>query len=133
MRTHRSHIATFVGLAVVLAGFLLIGLAWDGAASENFVPAQFPYLISGGMAGIGFIIVGLTVILVQVLRNDSAVRDGQLGQLEERLTELQRALAPPDEYDPTVSGEYRPRPRATGNGEARTEEIRADGAWETAE
>jgi hypothetical protein len=133
MRTQRNHIATFIGLAIVLGGFVVIGLAWDGAAGENFVPAQFPYLISGGVTGIGLVILGLAIILVQTMRNDAVERDAQLARLEDRLTELQRVLSPPDEYDPSVSGEFRPRPRGADNGETPTKEVRTAGTWETAE
>jgi hypothetical protein len=133
MQKQRSHIAIFVGLAVALAGFVVIGLAWDGAAEQNFVPAQFPYLISGGMTGIGLVIVGLAVIFVQTMRNDAVERDAQLSRLEDRLTDLQRVVSPPDEYDPSVSGEFRPRPRTADNGEAATKEVPAAGSWETAE
>ena len=40
-----------LGIGLALLGFLLIFLGWNGAGSYDDVPAQFPYLISGGIAG----------------------------------------------------------------------------------
>ena len=45
---------------------------WNGAASSNFVPAQFPYLISGGLVGLGIVVLGSALLLVQNQRTDLA-------------------------------------------------------------
>lgn len=136
MSTQRSNIATFVGLGLAVIGFLVIGVAWDGAAQENWVPAQFPYLISGGIAGLGLVIVGVTVVIIQVLRHSALDRTIELERLTARVEDLHRSLAPADDYDPDVAGEFRPRPRAEPNGEAPTEQIPAGAggaSWERPE
>lgn len=110
--SRQTRIATYVGIALTGFGFLLIALAWNGAASFDYTPAQFPYLISGGLTGIGLIVVGVTVMIVQTMRQDGADRGAEMERLAEQIRELQVLLSPPDEYDPTMTGEYRPRPRA---------------------
>ena len=76
-----SPVATYVAIAVAVAGFVLIAAAWDGASERNFVPAQFPYLLSGGLVGLGLIVVGfsfLTGLVFGVLRiaNPDAAPEG---------------------------------------------------------
>lgn len=103
--------AIYFGIALAAAGFGVIGLAWEGAASLDYVQGQFPYLLSGGLAGLGLIIVGTTVMVVQVLRRESARRAADLERLTAAVAALHAALSPADPFDPGVSGEYRPRPR----------------------
>lgn len=136
MNSQRNNIATFVGLGVAVLGFLVIGVAWDGAAEQNWVPAQFPYLISGGLTGLALIIVGVTVVIIQVVRQSALERTIELERLTARVEDLHRFLAPADEYDPVVAGEFKPRPRAEVNGEAPTEQIPAaagSSQWERPE
>jgi hypothetical protein len=60
------------GVALVVAGFVAIFLAWNGAAGKDYIEGQLPYLISGGLVGLGLIGAGLTVINVQARRADQA-------------------------------------------------------------
>lgn len=107
-----SPVATYVAIAVAVAGFVLIAAAWDGAAERNFVPAQFPYLLSGGLVGLGLIIVGTVILVLQAMKHDGLERAREIEQLRRSVLELTTLLSPPDEYDPVVAGEFRPRPRA---------------------
>lgn len=61
-----------LGVLLCLLGFLVMFFGWNGAASSNFVPAQFPYLISGGMVGLGIVVLGSALLLVQNQRTDLA-------------------------------------------------------------
>jgi hypothetical protein len=96
-----------VGLTAI--GFLLIVLAWNGAASLDFVQGQIPFLISGGLAGVGLIGVGLTLAVVMELRRSSAEVAGKLDQLSELLAGA-AATAPggptavPDDGTAVVAG-----------------------------
>jgi hypothetical protein len=47
-----------------------------------------PYLISGGLAGLGMIMVGLTIINVAAKRRDAALREQQIQLLASALREL---------------------------------------------
>ncbi|MBA2281093.1 MAG: hypothetical protein H0W25_07640, partial [Acidimicrobiia bacterium] len=52
MKLNLSRLGGQLGVGLCVAGFLLVFLGWNGAASRNAVPAQFPYLLSGGIAGL---------------------------------------------------------------------------------
>jgi hypothetical protein len=58
-------------------------LGWNGAASRDRVPAQFPYLLSGGIAGLCFVIVGVGMIVVQNQRADRAALQASIDRLRE--------------------------------------------------
>jgi hypothetical protein len=88
-----------VGIALVVAGFVAIFLAWNGAAGKDLIEQQFPYLISGGVVGLGLIGSGLTVIVVQARRADTK----ELASKMEELTEALRG----------TGGTSRPSPRST--------------------
>lgn len=72
MRMRWNQLGGQAGIAVVVAGLFLIFLGWNGAASYDRVPSQFPYLISGGIAGLGLVVVGAALIVTQTLRQDRA-------------------------------------------------------------
>ena len=67
-------LATWIGLAVVTIGVLLIVLAWIQTADQLEVGRQVPYLISAGFAGLGFIVVGVTVVNIAAKTQESARR-----------------------------------------------------------
>ncbi|HEX7168804.1 MAG TPA: hypothetical protein VF230_17640 [Acidimicrobiales bacterium] len=86
MRTWaKSSLYLAVGLVVV--GFGLIFLAWNGAASKDFIQGQFPYVLSGGVTGLAFILCGLTLAATQSFRRDILT-------LQDRLEELLGGGAP---------------------------------------
>ena len=46
-------------MALPIVGLILIGVAWYGASGTGYVSKQIPYLISGGLVGLGVLMVGL--------------------------------------------------------------------------
>jgi hypothetical protein len=74
-----------LGIAVALLGFLLIYLGWNGAGSFNDIRQQFPYLISGGIAGLAFVIIGAALLVIEAARAERA-------ELQSTLLELREAL-----------------------------------------
>jgi hypothetical protein len=74
-----------LGILLCLGGFVALWGGWNGAASYDRVPAQFPYLISGGLVGLGLIIIGAAMIVVDTSR---AGRE----ELQATLAELRAAL-----------------------------------------
>ena len=94
-----------LGVGLIGAGFLLVFMGWNGAASVDRVPAQFPYLISGGIGGLSLVVLGVGILIVQNQRADRA-------QLQATLDELRRALSP-DEEEPATTGFQPPAPRPT--------------------
>ena len=74
-----------LGILLCLGGFVALWAGWNGAASYDRVPAQFPYLISGGIVGLGLIVIGAAMIVVDTNRQG---RD----ELQATLAELRAAL-----------------------------------------
>ena len=72
MQNNLGRLGGQLGVLLTLLGLLIIFFGWNGAASTDYVPAQFPYLISGGVVGIAVVVVGAAMILVQNFRTDMA-------------------------------------------------------------
>lgn len=107
-----AKIATYVATVMVLAGFVTIFLAWNGAAELDFPTGQFPYLMSGGLVGLGLIIGGMGIMYVQTSRQLTAERTQQMQRLNAtmaRTVELARAVevvpaAPAEDRAATPAG-----------------------------
>lgn len=91
-----SPVPTYVGIAVAAVGFVLILVAWGQVAGEVNVALQMPYLISGGLTGLGLVMVGVTIVSVAARRRDAALREQQTALLADALRELSAALDPDD-------------------------------------
>jgi hypothetical protein len=74
-----------LGLLLCLGGFVLVWVGWNGAASYDISTRQFPFLISGGIAGLCLVNVGVGLWIVQSQRSERAA-------LEENLAGLNRVL-----------------------------------------
>jgi hypothetical protein len=70
MRNQWVKLGGLLGIAYCIAGFVLIFLGWNGTASKDEVPAQIPYIVSGGIAGLGLVVVGAALIVAHSLRTD---------------------------------------------------------------
>ncbi|MGH3331471.1 MAG: hypothetical protein ACRDPJ_09225 [Nocardioidaceae bacterium] len=81
MQNNFGRLGGQLGVGLCLMGFLAVFFGWNGAASNNFVPAQFPYLISGGIAGLAIVVVGAAMIVVQNQRTDRARIEAALERL----------------------------------------------------
>jgi hypothetical protein len=85
-----------VGVLLVVAGFIAMFLAWNGAAGKDFVEGQLPYVISGGLVGLALVGSGLTVINVQARRADQTELLHRLeAMLENRDAEITQAVTRP--------------------------------------
>ena len=85
MESKRTKLGHQLGVLFCLAGFVLVWVGWNGAASYDSGIRQFPYLISGGIAGLGLIHVGVGLWIVQSQRAERV-------RLEENLAGLNRVL-----------------------------------------
>ena len=74
-----------LGLVFCGAGLGLIWAGWNGAATYNDIRKQFPYLISGGIAGLALVVIGVGLMVIQSQRADRV-------QLEANLVELRLIL-----------------------------------------
>ena len=105
-RFDTSRLGAKLGVTICVLGFVLIFFGWNGAASVDRVQSQFPYLISGGIAGLALVIVGAALIVVETARDD---RD----KLRRELAELRETLAPSGARDGAPTNGSRPVPRGT--------------------
>src|SRR4051794_31956001 len=87
-----SMVPTYLGVAVAIIGFVLIGVAWARVAGLVDVWRQMPYLLSAGLPGLGLVMVGLVIVNVSARRQDSAARARQMASLTDAMRELQRTL-----------------------------------------
>ena len=110
--------AVIAGVVLLVAGGVLLAVAWNSAAELDYVQGQFPYLLSGSLPGLALIILGSAVLILNALRRDAAERTSQMERLTGSIAELTALVGPRDPYDPSVIGEYRPRPRQPGTAPA---------------
>lgn len=80
--------ARLLGLVFVAAGFIAIGLAWNGSAQVACVDCQFPYLLSGGAAGLGLILFGAVLLLMAQVRSERVKLGRQLEELGHSLSRM---------------------------------------------
>jgi hypothetical protein len=62
--------ARLLALVFIVAGAVVIFVGWNGAARQPGVDQQFPYLISGGIAGLALVVLGLGVLLIAQIRSE---------------------------------------------------------------
>ena len=82
----RVRLGRVLGMVFVTGGFILIGIAWNGAASKNLIQSQFPYLLSGGIMGLALVILGGTLWMLSTIRGERQV-------LTEKVDEMIQLLA----------------------------------------
>ncbi len=92
MRRTWARLGGQLGLGFVAAGLLIIALAWNGAAGKDFVSGQVPYLLSGGFLGLGLVVLGVGMIVVQNSRRDRSILEEQLKELNTAIARLANAL-----------------------------------------
>ena len=85
MEPKRTKLGNQLGVVFCLAGFVLVWVGWNGAASYDLATRQFPYLISGGIAGLCLVNVGVGLFIVQSQRAERT-------RLEQNLAGLTRIL-----------------------------------------
>ena len=85
MEPKRTKLGNQLGVVFCLAGFVLIWVGWNGAASYDLATRQFPYLISGGIAGLCLVNIGIGLFMVQSQRAERT-------HLEQNLAGLTRIL-----------------------------------------
>jgi len=96
------------GLVLAFIGLVAIFVGWNGAAGQLSILAQMPYILSGGLVGIAFVILGAAMMVVQSARADRALLEAKLDLLAEAILEGQgrtsRADAPGDVSGLVVAG-----------------------------
>jgi hypothetical protein len=103
-----ASLAGKLGLAFCLGGFVAIFLGWNGAASYDRVPAQFPWLISGGVTGLALTMFGASLIVVENNRRDRAALKASLDEIRVLLEHSPVAPSTNGFAAPTVAMPARP-------------------------
>lgn len=57
-RVDGERLLFLLGAIAVPVGFLMVAAAWKGTANTGFVFEQVPLLVSGGLGGLGLIVIG---------------------------------------------------------------------------
>ena len=122
--------AVIAGVVALIAGGVMIVLAWNFAANWDCIQCQLPYLLSGSLPGLALIIIGSGILVLNAVRRDAAERSAQSERLTAAITELTALVGPRDPYDPSVIGEYRPRPRPDAQGGQEQPPVSAGGSFE---
>lgn len=92
-RLDTSKLGARLGVGISLLGFVLIFFGWNGAASLDRVSSQFPYLISGGIAGLALVVVGAALIIVETSRDERERLREEIAHLREAIAEMGGAPA----------------------------------------
>lgn len=87
---YRVRVGRVLGLAFVTGGFVVMGVAWEGAASINFTQGQIPYLLSGGFVGLAMVVLGVALLLLASMRSE---RQAVSERVEEMVSLLGRNLS----------------------------------------
>ena len=90
-----------LALGLVALGFVIMGLGWNGMAGNLNPAAQLPYLVSGGLIGVSFVLLGAALMVTQGAREDRQRMEGLLQQLVE-----QSHLSAPARVPSDVDGLY---------------------------
>ena len=80
---------TLLGWALVTAGFAAIAAAWGQVQGTHVVAVQLSYLTSGGLVGLGLIVLGTGLIRADDLR---AIREG-VDELRDRINDLEHDVS----------------------------------------
>ena len=82
----------WAGLIIILVGFGLIAFTWGKVAALLDVSLQLPYVASGGLGGIGLIMLGLLITNLAVKHREALERSRQLDEIREALVRLRTAI-----------------------------------------
>jgi hypothetical protein len=83
-------VLVLVGLGI--AAFVMFGLAWRGGARQIYVPLQMPWLVSGGLAGLGLLGLSLGAWSIHLGRRQDAAHRSAIDDVVRDAVELAEDL-----------------------------------------
>ena len=84
-----SSVRPVVGWVLAALGLLALLLGWYGVSGEALTAKQLPYLVSGGLTGIGLLIVAAVFLATDDVRRQLA----RLGEVERKVDDLYALFA----------------------------------------
>src|SRR5215210_2345382 len=108
-RTRWAQMGGKLGMLFAGLGFLLMIVGWNGAAGLDYVQGQIPYVLSGGLIGLGFVIFGAVLLVIESNRRDRMLVERRL---EDLAAAMNRLAAAPVPDDPKPKSAPRRRPAA---------------------
>jgi hypothetical protein len=98
------------GLVLPLLGILAIFLGWWGASGSAYPAEQLPYVISGGLLGIGLIVAGAALFVRYSMTR--YMRFWLLRVIYEERAQTDRAVASLEEIEKLLRSATRPRSKS---------------------
>lgn len=88
-----ARLTLYAGIFLVVIGWLVLYLGYNGAATNPQTPAQMPYLLSGGFGGLGLILLGAVLILANVIISGQAAARAEVREVADAIAELTESLS----------------------------------------
>lgn len=88
-----ARLALYVGIALAAVGGIVLYLGYNGAATNPLPQAQTPYVISGGLLGVGLMVIGTVVIALHVLLRVQADFRSEIAETRRALEEIGESMA----------------------------------------
>jgi hypothetical protein len=85
-------VGVWAGLGVVVAGLVLILLAWGLVAAEPDLRDQIAPLVVAGIGGLAVVVIGLALVNAAAARREEDDHRRQLAALVDVLVELRREV-----------------------------------------
>ena len=120
----RANLDRVLAGVLVVAGLVALIVGWVGVSGSALAAEQLPYLISGGLGGIGLIAIGCTMWVSADLQDEWR----HLDSIEERLGALRTtsaAVTPAVDLTEVEAVEERPKPRARRRTATKPQEVQA--------
>ena len=102
-----GRLASPLSIVIIGLGLVIIAVGANGIRSNGTVVQQMPYLLTGGILGMAFVVFGSAYMIVQNARQDRARLEARLEELIDALATLPqagRADAPRDLSGLVVAG-----------------------------
>ena len=109
VRSRWARMGGKLGMLFAGLGFLLMVIGWNGAAGLDYVQGQIPYVISGGLIGLGLVILGAVLLVIESNRRDRMMLERRLEDLAAAVYRLAPAPAV-EEKPPAPKRTRRSRP-----------------------
>jgi hypothetical protein len=83
-----SRFPLYAGVALLVCGWVVVGIGWYQSGQQDLETGQIPYVISGGFGGFGLILMGVIGILADVVRQAETKLRRSAEELHKRMREL---------------------------------------------